>query len=91
MDRIVCLSKTSSGQVFTISDKINVSLTSLNQKKGFNKDISASHLYKRLVEEKNRKKASPDPFHGNIVLKVYMAKISSPDQLFYGSRPIFFL
>ena len=41
MDKIIYLSKTSPGQVFTISDKINLSFTSLHQ----NKDVSASHLY----------------------------------------------
>ena len=35
-------------------------------------------------------KASPDPFHENMVRKVYTAKISGPYQLFYGSGPIFF-
>ena len=38
----------------------------------------------------NQKKASPDPFHENMVRKVYMEKISGPYQLFYGSGPIFF-
>ena len=37
----------------------------------------------------NKKKASPDPFHKNMVRKVYTAKISGPYQLFYGSGPIF--
>ena len=31
---------------------------------------------------KTRKKASPDPFHENMVRKVYTAKISGPYQLF---------
>ena len=54
MDRTVCLSKTSSGQVFTISDKINVSLTSLNQKK----------VLTRIVDKKKKqKKASPEGLH----------------------------
>ena len=38
----------------------------------------------------NQKKASPDPFHENMVRKVYTAKISGLYQLFYGSGPIFF-
>ena len=38
----------------------------------------------------NQKKASPDPFHENMVRKVYAAKISDLYQLFYGSGPIFF-
>ena len=33
----------------------------------------------------NQKKASLDPFHENMVRKVYMAKISGPYQLFYGT------
>ena len=37
------------------------------------------------------KKAGPDPFHENIVWKVYKEKISGPYQLFYGYGPIFFL
>ena len=37
----------------------------------------------------NQKKASLDPFHENMVRKVYMAKISGPYQLFYGT--LFFL
>ena len=37
----------------------------------------------------NQKKVSPDPFHKNMVRKVYTAKISGPYQLFYGSGPIF--
>ena len=39
---------------------------------------------------KSQKKSSPDPFHENVVRKVYAAKISGPYQLFYGSGPIFF-
>ena len=39
---------------------------------------------------RNQKKASPDPFHENMVRNVYTAKISGPYQLFYGSGPIFF-
>ena len=38
----------------------------------------------------NQKKASPDPFHENVVRNVYTAKISGPYQLFYGSGAIFF-
>jgi len=38
----------------------------------------------------NQKKASPDPFHENMVRKVYTAKIPGPYQVFYGSGPIFF-
>ena len=37
----------------------------------------------------NQKKASLDPFHENMVRKVYMAKISGPYRLFYGT--LFFL
>ena len=37
----------------------------------------------------NQKKVSPDPFHKNMVRKVYTAKISGPYQLFHGSGPIF--
>ena len=37
----------------------------------------------------NQKKASPDPFHENMVRKVYTAKISGPYQLFCVSWPIF--
>ena len=37
----------------------------------------------------NQKKASPDPFHENMVRKVYTAKISGPYQLFCGFGPIF--
>ena len=37
----------------------------------------------------NQKKASLDPFHENMVRKVYMAKISGPCQLFYET--LFFL
>ena len=40
--------------------------------------------------QKKKKKSSPDPFHKNMVRKVYAAKISGPYQLFYGSGPIFF-
>ena len=38
----------------------------------------------------NQKKASPDPFHENMVRKVYTAKISGLYQLFCVSWPIFF-
>ena len=37
----------------------------------------------------NQKKASLDPFHENMMRKVYMAKISGPYRLFYGT--LFFL
>ena len=40
--------------------------------------------------QKTRIKSSPDPFHENMVRKVYAAKISGPYQLFSGSGPIFF-
>ena len=60
MDRTVCLSKTSSGQVFTISDKINVSLTSLNQKK----------VLTRIVDKKKQKKASPEGLHGKNIQSI---------------------
>ena len=35
------------------------------------------------------KKASPDPFHENMVRKVYTTKISGPYQLFMGPGPFF--
>ena len=38
----------------------------------------------------NQKKASSDPFHENMIRKLYTAKISGPYQLFYGLGPIFF-
>ena len=40
--------------------------------------------------QKTRIKSSPDPFHENMVRKVYAAKKSGPYQLFSGSGPIFF-
>ena len=39
---------------------------------------------------KTRKKPSLDPFHENMVWKVYTAKISGAYQLSYESGPIFF-
>ena len=90
MDRIVCLSKTSSGQVFTISDKINVSLTNLHQKKGFNKDISASHLYKRLVEETYRKKRVWIHFMETWYWRFTRQKYPVHTNFFMGPDPIFF-
>ena len=45
--------------------------------------------HSRLLPQ-NQKKASPDPFHRNMVRKVYTAKISGPYQLFHGSEPIIF-
>ena len=38
----------------------------------------------------NQKKGSPDPFHENMVRKVYTVKISGLYQLLYGSGTIFF-
>ena len=38
----------------------------------------------------NQKKASSDPFHENMIRKLYTAKISGPYQLFYGLGPICF-
>ena len=90
MDRIVCLSKTSSGQVFTISDKINVSSTNLHQKKGFNKDISASHLYKRLVEETYRKKRVWIHFMETWYWRFTRQKYPVHTNFFMGPDPIFF-
>ena len=36
------------------------------------------------------RKSESDPFHENMVQKVYTAKISGPYQLFYGPGPIVF-
>ena len=43
----------------------------------------------RRLWSQNQKKVSPDPFHANVVRKVYTAKISGPYQLFLGPDPFF--
>ena len=40
-------------------------------------------------KRKKKKKVSPNPFHANMVRKVYTVKISGPYQLFFGPDPFF--
>ena len=42
-----------------------------------------------LLWPQNQKKTSPDPFHENMVQKVYTAKISGPYKIFMGPDPFF--
>ena len=46
-------------------------------------------FFSALLWPQNQKKVSPDPFHANIVRKVYTVKISGPYQLFFGPDPFF--
>ena len=54
------------------------------------KGVQTSFFFFGFGAIENRKKASPDPFHENMVRNVYTAKMSGPYQLFYGFGPIFF-
>ena len=53
------------------------------------KGVRTSFFFGFAMAPKSEK-TSPDPFHENMVQKVYTAKISGPYQLFYGSGATFF-
>ena len=60
----------------------------LNSKKGPDSFFFRFWGHRRLWPQ-NQKKVSPDPFHANMVRKVYTVKIIGPYQLFFGPDAFF--
>ena len=90
MDRIVCLSKTSAGQVFTTSDKINVSLTSLNQKKVLTRISVQATRARGLLKKKTEKKPVRIHFMKTWYWRFTRQKYPVHTNFFMGPDPFFF-